>query len=99
MNNFIWKPDQQKGIRIPGAACERCQAFELLKAHAPETFMDWLERTESSQRGSLPPGHLHRGKAAVREAGAAPVERVPLVHPGVGEDRRGFSIPLAQPCR
>lgn len=52
---YTWEPDKEKGIRLPGVACERCQAFELLKAHAPETFMDWLERTESSQRGSLPP--------------------------------------------
>lgn len=52
---YTWGPDKEKGIRLPGVACERCQAFELLKAHAPETFMDWLERTESSQRGSLPP--------------------------------------------
>lgn len=52
--NYRWEPDRNLKNRLPGIACERCQAFTLLRAHAPDTFDHWLERTESSQQEDLP---------------------------------------------
>jgi hypothetical protein len=52
--NYRWEPDKNTKHRLPGVACERCQAFTLLRAHAPDTFDHWLERTESSQQADLP---------------------------------------------
>lgn len=52
--NYRYEPDRREEVHVPGAACEHCQAFVLLRSHAPETFMDWLERTEKVQRAPMP---------------------------------------------
>lgn len=70
---YTWEPNPQMGVRVPGSACERCQAFTLLRSHAPDTFMDWLERTEKEQRPAMPPATYKGNKALFENLGLGQV--------------------------
>lgn len=41
------------GQQLNAVVCERCKAFDLMRAYDPETFMAWLERTESETIPSI----------------------------------------------
>lgn len=60
------RPDAR---RLEGSACERCPAFDRLRAHAPDTFDDWLERTESTQRATMPPDTYNGSRTLFKRLG------------------------------
>lgn len=71
--------------RVTGMACEKCKAFALLRAHAPEIFDAWLKEVESAQRATMPP-QTHNGDITLfKRLG---LERVP---PGVPVKKPGWS--------
>ena len=65
----VYRAEERTEKRLPGAVCERCPAFDELKAHAPDTFMDWLQRTESQQFAPMPPDTYTGKKSLFKKLG------------------------------